>query len=114
EETSDFFQVEQYVDGIEVAVEAVVEHGILKLLAIFDKPDPLTGPYFEETIYVTPSRLSATAQQLIAHEVERAVAALGLQHGPVHAELRLESAAQAQQDGHEADRVWSKDVPAGC
>ena len=72
EETSDFIQIEQYVDGIEVAVEAVVEHGRLKLLAIFDKPDPLTGPYFEETIYVTPSRLTATAQQQIAQELERA------------------------------------------
>jgi biotin carboxylase len=114
EETSDFIQVEEYVDGIEVAVEAVVEHGRLKLLAIFDKPDPLTGPYFEETIYVTPSRLSATAEQLIAHELESAVVALGLQHGPVHAELRLESAPQAQQNGHEAYRVWIMEVAARC
>ncbi len=50
--------VEDYVPGAEVAMECLLEGGRLRVLAIFDKPDPLTGPYFEETIYVTPSRLA--------------------------------------------------------
>jgi len=63
--------------------------GHLHALAIFDKPDPLDGPYFEETIYVTPSRHPAPLQDAIAREVSRGCAALGLAEGPVHAELRL-------------------------
>jgi hypothetical protein len=89
EESSDFIQVESYVDGVEVAVEALVDRGRLRVLAIFDKPDPLDGPYFEETIYVTPSRLDASHQHAIVETLEQCVAALGLSHGPIHAELRL-------------------------
>ncbi|HZQ92415.1 MAG TPA: ATP-grasp domain-containing protein [Terriglobales bacterium] len=89
EETSDYIQLESYVDGSEVAVEALMQHGRLRVLAIFDKPDPLLGPYFEETIYVTPSRLPQSTQAEIVATLEQAVAALGLQHGPLHAELRV-------------------------
>jgi biotin carboxylase len=85
----DFIQVEGYIDGVEVAVEGLVDAGRLNVLAIFDKPDPLAGPFFEETIYVTPSRLPAEAQQQVEDELQRAVAALGLWHGPLHAEARL-------------------------
>ncbi len=84
-----FIQVEEYIEGEEFAIEAVVEHGRLRLLAIFDKPDPLEGPTFAETIYVTPSRLSLAAQQKIADTLAGAAWALGLDHGPVHAEVRL-------------------------
>lgn len=89
---SDFIQVEDYVDGAEVAVEGLVSGGRTHLLAIFDKPDPLAGPFFEETIYVTPSRLSSATQGKIREEVRRAVEALGLRDGPLHAELRLNTA----------------------
>ena len=92
EETSNFIQVESYIDGAEIAVEAIVERGRLRVLAIFDKPDPLTGPFFEETIYVTPSRMARETQQRIVETVARAVAALGLYHGPLHAELRINTA----------------------
>ncbi len=85
--------VEQYVPGAEVAVEALLADGVLTVLAIFDKPDPLTGPFFEETIYVTPSRLPPTVQTAIAGLVERAAAAIGLTEGPVHAEVRVDLAA---------------------
>jgi biotin carboxylase len=81
--------VEQFIAGAEVAVEAIVTRGEPQVLAIFEKPDPLNGPYFEETIYVTPPRLSQSDQQSIANELRRAVAALGSMHGPVHAELRV-------------------------
>jgi len=81
--------VEGYLPGTEVAVEALLTEGTLRMLAIFDKPDPLVGPYFEETIYVTPSRLPGTAQHAIAKSLQSAVRALGLTHGPVHAEFRL-------------------------
>jgi len=91
EETSNFIQVETYIQGAEVAVEAIVDRGRLRVLAIFDKPDPLTGPFFEETIYVTPSRMSRKAQQGIVETLSKAAAALGLYHGPVHAELRIKS-----------------------
>jgi biotin carboxylase len=80
--------VEEYVPGAEVAVEGLLDRGQLRILAIFDKPDPLEGPYFEETIYVTPSRLPAPAQDALAAYARRTAAALGLTHGPIHAEFR--------------------------
>jgi biotin carboxylase len=86
------FLVEDYVPGTEVAVEGLLIDGRLKILALFDKPDPLEGPYFEETIYVTPSRLPAETQQAIQQTTAEAAAALGLREGPVHAELRLNDA----------------------
>ncbi len=82
--------VEQYVPGEEVAVEALLADGVLTVLAIFDKPDPLTGPYFEETIYVTPSRLPDAVQDAVGELVQRAAAAIGLTEGPVHAEVRVD------------------------
>jgi biotin carboxylase len=82
--------VESYVPGEEVAVEALLRSGALEVLAIFDKPDPLTGPYFEETLYITPSRLPAEVQAEIARSVAGAAAAIGLTEGPVHAELRID------------------------
>jgi D-alanine-D-alanine ligase-like ATP-grasp enzyme len=81
--------VEGYLPGREVAVEALLTEGTLRILAIFDKPDPLEGPYFEETIYVTPSQLPDSGQRAIESSLRSAVRALGLTHGPVHAEFRL-------------------------
>ena len=81
--------IESYIDGIEVAYEGFLHAGKLNTLAIFDKPDPLTGPYFEETIYVTPSRLDEKQQEKIMHTVQQACDAYGLTTGPVHAELRI-------------------------
>lgn len=81
--------VEDFVFGPEVALEAILTDGELTTLALFDKPDPLDGPYFEETIYVTPSRLPAETQAKIANVTAQAAAALDLRHGPIHAELRL-------------------------
>jgi len=82
--------VEEFAPGVEVALEGLLAGGRLKVLAIFDKPDPLDGPFFEETIYVTPSRLKDADQRAITAAVERGAAALGLVEGPVHAELRLD------------------------
>jgi biotin carboxylase len=81
--------VEGYIPGKEVAVEGLLDAGRLRVLAIFDKPDPLEGPYFEETIYVTPSRLPVRVQDAIVKCAQRAVHALGLATGPVHAEFRV-------------------------
>ena len=81
-------QVESYIPGREFAVEGLVTAGVFQPLAIFDKPDPLEGPFFEETIYVTPSREPAEVQEALLATTARAVRALGLRHGPVHAELR--------------------------
>ncbi len=80
--------VEDFIPGTEHALEGLLTAGELRLLALFDKPDPLDGPYFEETIYVTPSRLPQPAQQAIATCAQRAATALGLREGPAHAELR--------------------------
>src|SRR5207247_676297 len=80
--------VEEFVPGREVAVEGLVTQGALQVLALFDKPDPLDGPFFEETIYVTPSRLARTVQQEIAACAQATVHALGLRDGPIHAEVR--------------------------
>jgi biotin carboxylase len=81
--------VEEFLPGSEVALEGLLERGRLRVLALFDKPDPLDGPYFEETIYVTPSRLSPETQARIASVASSAAAALGLVDGPIHAELRV-------------------------
>jgi biotin carboxylase len=81
--------IERYVPGDEVAFEGMLRSGLLSELAIFDKPDPLEGPYFPETIYVTPSRHAAATQAAIREAVAAAAEAIGLREGPVHAELRL-------------------------
>jgi biotin carboxylase len=83
-----FLQVEDYIPGTEFAIEGLMTGGVFRPLAIFDKPDPLEGPFFEETLYVTPSRQPAHVQVALLETTERAVQALGLRHGPVHAELR--------------------------
>ncbi len=82
--------IESFIPGAEFAVEGVLTDGRLQVLATFDKPDPLDGPFFEETIYLTPSRASHETQSAIADAVQRAVTALGLRHGPVHAECRVD------------------------
>lgn len=81
--------VESYVPGFEVALEGLLVNGELRTLAILDKPDPLVGPFFEETLFVTPSRLPAEVQREIERVTGRVAAALGLREGPVHAELRV-------------------------
>ncbi len=81
--------VEDYLPGAEVALEGLAAGGALHVLAIFDKPDPMEGPFFEETIYVTPSRLPEDVQTGIVRTAERAVRAIGLRDGPVHAEFRI-------------------------
>ena len=91
--------VEGYIPGREVAVEGLLTDGDLGVLAIFDKPDPLEGPYFEETIYVTPSRLPESVQHAIEECARDSVRALGLSHGPVHAEFRINE-----------DGVWPLEV----
>jgi len=84
-------QVESYIEGREFAVEGLVTAGQFQPLAIFDKPDPLEGPFFEETIYVTPSREPVAVQHCLLDTTALAVRALGLWHGPVHAEMRYNS-----------------------
>ncbi len=81
--------VEDFIPGDEVAVEGMLIDGELLVLAVFDKPDPLDGPYFEETIYVTPSRHPLDVQAEIAKTTKQAIATLGLTDGPVHAEMRV-------------------------
>ena len=81
--------VERYIDGREFAVEGVLTHGHLRVFAIFDKPDPLEGPFFEETIYSTPSSLGSDLQARLIDHVLLATRALGLSHGPIHAECRI-------------------------
>ncbi len=81
--------VETFITGQEVALEGLLTRGQLKVLALFDKPDPLDGPFFEETLYVTPSRLPGLVQEAITVCTAHTVQALGLREGPVHAELRV-------------------------
>jgi biotin carboxylase len=89
EDPADRLIVEKFVPGDEVAVEGILRGGRLEVLAVFDKPDPLDGPYFEETIYVTPSRLPAERLAAVERVTADAAEALGLTEGPVHAELRI-------------------------
>lgn len=93
--------VERYIPGFEVAVEGLLTGGILEVLAVFDKPEPLTGPYFEETYYTTPSRLAPAIVERIGEDVQAACSALGLVEGPVHAECRVN-----------AHGVWPLEVAA--
>ena len=86
--------VESFVRGVEVAVEGLLREGRLEVLAIFDKPDPLDGPFFEETIYVTPSRQPPRILTAIETTSAEAAAALGLREGPVHIELRIGAAGK--------------------
>ena len=83
-----YIQIESFIEGREYALEGLLTGGHLQTLALFDKPDPLDGPFFEETIYVTPSRAEPAVQQCLIDTTQRAVDALGLTRGPVHAELR--------------------------
>ena len=82
--------IEDYIDGIEIAYEGYLKNGKLHTLTIFDKPEPLTGPYFEETIYVTPSQLSDDIHQNVKQTVQQACDIYGLKTGPIHAELRID------------------------
>ncbi|MBW8861908.1 MAG: ATP-grasp domain-containing protein [Acidobacteria bacterium] len=88
-EAHDTALVEGFIPGREYAVEALMREGTLQVLAIFDKPDPLDGPFFEETIYVTPSSASDGEQSAIQEAIAGAAAAIGLRHGPIHAECRV-------------------------
>ena len=81
--------IEQFIAGAEYAVEGVLTRGAFQPFAIFDKPDPLDGPFFEESIYLTPSRQPPAVQDAIVDAVSRAARALGLFHGPIHAECRV-------------------------
>jgi biotin carboxylase len=92
ESWNEAIQIERYIEGREFALEGLMMRGELKVLAIFDKPDPLEGPFFEETIYVTPSRQPPGIQSAIVDTARQAVRALRLFHGPVHAEMRVNAA----------------------
>jgi len=93
---------ETFIEGREVAYEGILSNGVLTSLALFDKPDLLNGPYFEETYYISPSRLPVSIQQQVTQTVLDACQAYGLQHGPVHAELRIDA----------EDNVWVLEVAA--
>jgi biotin carboxylase len=88
--------IESFIPGAEYAVEGLLTHGALQTLAIIDKPDPLDGPFFEETIYRMPSMAPPAIQQRIIEAVAGACAAIGLRHGPVHAECRVQAAANRE------------------
>ena len=81
--------VENFIPGSEHVLEGLLQDGELRVLALIDKPDPLDGPYFEETVYLTPSRLTQEQQVAIVQSVQRACVLAGLESGPVHAEMRL-------------------------
>lgn len=92
DEAAGLIMAEDFVPGEEVALEGVITEGELRVLAIFDKPEPLEGPYFEETYYITPSRKPRAMQEEISASVAATAKALGLRHGPLHAELRVNEA----------------------
>jgi len=101
EPSLDQMLVEGYIPGKEVAVEGLLVNGALRILAIFDKPDPLEGPYFEETIYVTPSRLPEATQGQIERCARDVTRAVGLSTGPIHAEFRINE-----------DGIWPIEIAA--
>jgi biotin carboxylase len=106
--------IEEFVPGVEVALEGLLRAGRLHVLALFDKPDPLNGPFFEETIYVTPSRLGAARQRAAVRCVERAARALGLVEGPVHAELRLDTRAETEDGAPTLIEIAARPIGGRC
>jgi hypothetical protein len=98
-EAHDAALLEGFIPGSEYAVEGLMHHGQLHVLAIFDKPDPLDGPFFEETIYITPSTASEATQRAIVEAVTHAAAAIGLHHGPIHAECRVNASTLREPQG---------------
>ena len=92
--------IEDYIDGIEIAYEGYLQNGQLNTITIFDKPDQLTGPYFAETIYVTPSSLSDKLQMNIKQVIEHACNAYGLVTGSIHAECRIDK----------SNKVWILEI----
>jgi biotin carboxylase len=105
---TDHFLVEDFISGPEVALEGLLSRGELHVLALFDKPDPMDGPFFEETIYLTPSRLPTGVQEQITNCTSQAVRALGLSEGPIHAELRLGT------DGPSVIEVNARSIGGQC
>jgi hypothetical protein len=101
EDQDRFLQVESFIQGREFALEGILTNGELRVLAIFDKPDPFNGPFFEESIYTTPSREAPAMQGAIVEATRAAVEALGLTQGPIHAEMRVNP-----------DGVWMLEVAA--
>jgi biotin carboxylase len=115
----DTLLLEGFVPGREYAIEGVLTHGAFQALAIFDKPDPLDGPFFEETIYVTPPALDGHGQAQVVDAVQKASAALGLRHSPIHAECRVNAdgvfmlEVAARPIGGLCSRVLRFDRPGG-
>ena len=101
EQEASLILVEDYIPGQEIALEGLLRDGVLQVLAIFDKPEPLEGPFFAETYYVTPSRHPVAVQQQIIQTIAKACEAYGLREGPVHAEARLNK-----------DQVWVLEIAA--
>lgn len=86
---SQHFLIEQFLKGDEIAIDGFMQDGKFILLSLFDKPEPMNGPYFEESYYITPGRQSEQLQQDIIEEVSKCCRAYGLTHGPIHAEARI-------------------------
>jgi len=101
-EAREFVLIEQYIQGVEIALEGLLHNNQLTTLAVFDKPDPLEGPYFEETYYITPSRLTADVLSACQQEVLKCCQSYGLVTGPIHAELRID----------ETNKPWILEVAA--
>jgi hypothetical protein len=106
--------VESFIPGSEYAVEGVLDHGAFRLLAIFDKPDALNGPLFEETIYLTPSAAAAATQEQIAEAVAAGARAIGLHHGPIHAECRVRGGDPADVGGIHILEVAARPIGGLC
>ncbi len=102
--TSENYQyliIEEFILGDEIAIEGILVNKEFKLLSIFDKPDPLNGPYFEETYYITPSKLDFEQQAELIKTLQSACVAYGLEEGPIHAECRIND-----------DGIWVIEVAA--
>ncbi len=81
--------IEEYIDGKEYALEGTIINSELKKIVIFDKPVEYKHPYFEESIYITPSELSSEAEKRVVSIVDKACKKIGLEDGPVHVEFKI-------------------------
>jgi hypothetical protein len=112
-DAADMALIEGFIPGSEFALEGVMSHGTLHVLAIFDKPDPLDGPFFEETVYVTPTTAPPETARAIVDAVVQAARAVGLRHGPIHAECRVSHSAGLAARGATPSAFERRCIPSG-
>jgi hypothetical protein len=81
--------IEEFIEGDEYAFEGILIDSKLSKFVVFEKPLAFVEPYFEESIYITPSNLSNEIIESVHKRLQKACQKLGLTNGPIHAEFKI-------------------------